>query len=57
MRSIMHNWLNYLILLYTYQHILIQRDLKAGIPVWESKLGAPKNFLVQYILSGIHSDK
>ena len=57
MRSIMHNWLNYLILLYTYQHILIQRDLKAGTPVWESKLGAPKNFLVQYILSGIHSDK
>ena len=38
-------------------HRRIQRDLEAHIPVWPPKLGAQKSFLVQYILSSIHSDK
>ena len=38
-------------------HRRIQIDLEAGIPVWESKPGAQKSFLVNYILSSIYSDK
>ena len=40
-----------------YYHTCIQRDLEAGIQVWVPKLCAQKSFLVQYILSSIHSDK
>ena len=38
-------------------HRSIQSDLEAGIMVCAPKLGAQKSFLVQYILSSIHSDK
>ena len=38
-------------------HKCIQRDLEAGIPVWAPKIGAQKGFLVQHILSSIHSGK
>ena len=38
-------------------HRRIQRDLEAGIPVWAPKFGAQKDFLVQYFLSSIHSNK
>ena len=41
----------------TFSNRRIQRDLEAAIPVWAPKLGAQERFLVQYILSSIHSDK
>ena len=31
----------------TWVHRCIQRDSKAGMPVWVPKLGAQKSFLVQ----------
>ena len=39
------------------RHRRFQSDLEAGIPVWAPKLGARKSFLVQYILSSVHSGK
>ena len=42
----------------TPRHRYIQGDLDDSIPVWASKLRAQKqHFLVQYILSSIHTDK
>ena len=36
-------------------HRRTQKDLEADIPVWAPQLGAQKSFLVQNILSSIHS--
>ena len=40
-----------------FWHRRIQRDLEASIPIWVPKLSDQKSFLVQYILSSIHSDQ
>ena len=55
LREILHNMVDALI--NKLSHRRIQIDLEAGIPVWASKPGAQKSFLVNYILSSIYSDK